>query len=98
MTGYPNWNHEAFHEAAQYLRDHGYEVFNPAEIAGGDTSQDSTYYFRICMQTLPECDGLVKLPEWEFSRHASVEVRVAKLCGLPVWNLEEFKRSQSTSN
>jgi hypothetical protein len=31
MSGYPNWNYPAFHDAAKRLRDEGWTVFNPAE-------------------------------------------------------------------
>lgn len=31
MRGYPNFNFDAFYEAAAWLRAKGYEVFNPAE-------------------------------------------------------------------
>lgn len=41
MTGLPDFNFPAFHDAAARLRERGHEVANPAEInseAGGDLS------------------------------------------------------------
>lgn len=31
MRGYPEFNYPAFHTAADFFREQGYEVFNPAE-------------------------------------------------------------------
>lgn len=77
MTGLPDFNYPAFHAMAAQLRSVGVDVRNPAENAGGDTSQPWDYYMRLGLAQLLECDSLVLLPGWRESRGASLEWFVA---------------------
>lgn len=85
MSGYPDYNFATFNEAAKRLRAAGYEVVNPAEMDGGDTSQSWGYYLKRDLPQLLSCDAVALLPGWERSRGAKLEVQTAKAVGMPVY-------------
>lgn len=95
MSGYPEWNHPTFHEAAATLRALGFKVFNPAESYNGDTTRPRSDYMRVCLEALLKCDGLVSLPRWSSSEGAYIERKAAEQIGLPVWNLASFLKEHS---
>lgn len=84
MTGYIGWNYDAFHNAAKYLRDMGYEVFNPAEVFGGETTLPREDYMREDIRALLDCDTVMMLDGWQESEGAKLEYEIAKAIGLPV--------------
>lgn len=77
MTGLPDLNYAAFHEAAQLLRAEGYEVASPAELTA--PNQDPTWedWMRAALALLLTCDGVALLPGWAQSRGACEEQRLA---------------------
>ena len=96
MTGLPDWNRQAFAEAANYLRNQGARVLNPAFNAPKDISKADThesYMIRYLHELTEHMDGkpyydyLVQLPGWEQSSGAKVEYIVAKACGLEVFTI-----------
>ena len=94
MTGLPDWNREAFQEAATYLRNQGARVFNPAFNAPKCEGKPHSVYMLRDLHELtehrdgrPYYDYLVQLPGWENSRGAQVELIVAKACGLEVFTI-----------
>lgn len=91
MTGYPQFNYPAFHSAAKRLRAQGYEVLNPAETDGGDTSKPWAYYMRKDLVMLSKADGVAVLPGWRHSKGASLEVHIAQELGMPVVDAETLE-------
>lgn len=87
MTGLPEWNYPAFNEAAAYLRAKGYEVFNPAEIFGGETHLPREVYMKEDIRALLNCDTVMMLQGWQDSEGAKLEFQIAKQIGLPVLEL-----------
>lgn len=82
MTGLPDYNRPAFHEAAQALRAAGFTVLNPAETSlppGADSWAD---YMRAGLAQVLAADGVALLPGWSQSRGAQLEQRVAVGLGL----------------
>jgi hypothetical protein len=77
MTGIENNNADAFHSEAKRLRDLGYEVVNPAELDLGDKATWSDY-MRRDLADLLTCSGVATLPNFEKSRGASLEVKIAR--------------------
>lgn len=83
MTGLPELNFPAFHEAAARLRAAGRTVINPAEIctAVGLPWSD---YMRKDLAELVKCDVIYLLPGWQWSRGARLELYVAEELGMAV--------------
>jgi hypothetical protein len=83
MSGLPEFNFPAFHEAADVLRRAGYSVINPADF--GAKPEVS---WRECLErdlmVLFHCDHVLTLDGWKQSKGASLEVHVANELGIPV--------------
>lgn len=84
MTGLPDFNYPAFHDAARALRDAGLRIINPAEAYGGRADKDRTVYMRAGIENVLAADGVITLPGWDESPGARLEVQVAAAVGLPV--------------
>jgi hypothetical protein len=86
MTGYPEYNHPAFHAKAGELRAAGHDVINPAEFdaeIGLDQPWD-TYLRRDLVLVATECNRIVCLPGWAKSKGATLEVYVGKKLGFEI--------------
>ena len=85
MSGYPNFNREAFYSAEQELVDAGYQVVSPARLRvhaeGEPTWLD---WMRPALQLMLEADAVAMLPGWEESRGANVELKLANQLGIDV--------------
>lgn len=101
MTGLPDFNHPAFNEAAQRLREAGFEAVNPVDLnpaplkhIANMTKAFQESIWRACMKrdiaAMVMCDVLVLLPNWSQSRGAMVEVQLAESLGIPMWSIDEF--------
>lgn len=86
MTGKPGFNYAAFNELAADLRERGYVVLNPAENFGGATDRPREDYMRLDLAHVLEADEVIVLDGWEQSRGATLEVKVALECGIPVYD------------
>lgn len=83
MTGLPELNFPAFHQAAGELRALGLDVVNPAEI-NPDAQMSWEQCMRADIKALCDCDTIVLLPGWENSRGAHLEVHLAHRLGIKV--------------
>ena len=90
MTGLPQFNHPAFMAAAKLLRSQGHEVFNPAEVSGGDTTLPRSHYMRASVGGLLHAEGIVVLPDWETRQGACLEVGIARELKLKIFPLAHF--------
>ncbi|ACV57540.1 DUF4406 domain-containing protein [Alicyclobacillus acidocaldarius] len=88
MSGYPDFNRPAFHEAAARLRAQGLIVVNPAEIRG-DEDCEWDDWMRAALHCLLGCHAVVFLPGWEFSRGAQLEYMVATGLEMPVFEYRD---------
>ncbi len=79
MSGLPDFNRAAFHQAAHKLRALGYEVINPAEQPERTTWEE---YMRHDIKLLMDCRSVVLLPGWAGSRGARIEVKLADNLGI----------------
>lgn len=91
MTGYPDNNYDAFHEAAEGLRARGYAVCNPAETDQFIGELTHEQYLRFDFERVLEADFLVALPHWEFSLGALSELLMAVRMGVKCWRWENFE-------
>lgn len=89
MTGYPDHNYPAFHKAAAEMRALGWEVINPAENHGGNTTLPREDYFRTDIPQLVTCDAVLFLDGWQQSKGARLEFVVARACGVRVIDYEQ---------
>ena len=94
MSGLPDYNFPAFHEAAKRWRAWGWEVVNPAELdeqidgfnATKDVAMPHEHYMKRDIPHVAQCDAIALLPGWEKSRGVKDETSVAKMCGLDFYD------------
>lgn len=89
MTGYPEMNFPAFHDAAARLRALGLEVFNPAELNLGDDPAWEDC-MRADLRQMMHCNAICMLPGWEASRGATLEHHIATTLGFHVMFANEM--------
>jgi nucleoside 2-deoxyribosyltransferase len=97
MTGYPEYNYPAFNEAAKYLRDLGFDVYNPAE---NEFELDENGEFPIrkafgeyCQYITQDADMIVALNGWAASKGARAETELGSAIGIPVFSFPNLKES-----
>lgn len=83
MTGYPGFNFPAFNAAEADLIGRGYTVFNPA-IHGAPEHWKPVDYMQRDLAEVCKADMLVMLPDWQYSKHATLEAFVAQWMEIPV--------------
>ena len=84
MTGLPECNFPAFHEAARRFREAGFTVLDPSENYGGDSSLPRSAYLRRDIAQVCTAHAIALLPGWEKSAGARMEVAVALELGMPI--------------
>lgn len=94
MSGLPDWNFPAFHEAEEAWREAGWEVNNPARAFGGRTDLPYPQYLRHGIGKVLESDALAVLDGWEASRGCRAEMFVADLVGIPIYVNAPFSPEQ----
>ena len=100
MSGYANYNREAFSIAAKNLRLSGYKVNSPAELeAPGDEPEHDSWYAKHCIPMMLESDMVVVLPGWELSFGAPMELDIAYHVGIKAYRMDnDIYTKQSVSN
>lgn len=82
-----------FYEMERKLKEMGFVPVNPVNLVPAISSW--TDAMKICIKALVDCDGFVKLCDWEESKGAMIEVSLARNLGLleyTVSNRIEFYR------
>jgi hypothetical protein len=92
MSNLPEHNFPAFRAAAEKLTRAGYDVIDPSENFGGDTTLDRSDYMREDIGNVLKADGLALLPGWSQSKGASLEVQIADELGLETLIVETWVR------
>jgi hypothetical protein len=77
MTGRHSFNYPAFATAERQLRALGYDVVSPHHNGDGDMAKPWQWYVRKGLAQLLTCDAIALLPDWEDSRGATLEHRIA---------------------
>lgn len=89
MTGLPYYNYPAFHAAAAKLRAMGHTVLNPAENPAPPCGTWQAY-MRMALAQLVQCQSIVMLPGWGYSRGAMIERELALSLGMEVVLFEDL--------
>ncbi|WLP18211.1 DUF4406 domain-containing protein [Klebsiella michiganensis] len=79
MTGFPEFNRPAFHDAAAALKSNGHVVLNPATLPDGLSQFE---YMDICLVMLRCSNAIYLLQGWESSAGARVEQALAEKLNL----------------
>lgn len=82
MTGIPDYNRPAFHEAEKLLNDLGHVVINPARLP---TGLDKNSYMPICTAMIDAVEAVCFLPGWMGSEGASLEYLYARHQGKTIY-------------
>lgn len=84
MTGYPDFNYPAFHDAERRLRAAGFEVLNPADRPEPKPDPSWEDWLRGAITIMLRADGVAFLGGAGGSRGARLEVRLARDLAMPV--------------
>lgn len=98
MTGIPEYNFPAFHEAAARLRKSGWTVFNPAESFNGKTDLEWTTYMEHDFRNILESSSVMVLEGWDTALGAVLEVLFAVACGKNVFSLTGYGHERLFKN
>lgn len=74
MTGYPNYNFEAFNSTATLLRKQGFKIYNPAESFDGAQDLPWTTYLEHDYDAILQCGAIMVLEGWETGLGSVLEV------------------------
>lgn len=89
VTGIDDYNRPAFLLAQRMLLSAGCSVFNPIHIDWPIDPLEGEalwrYFMTYCVQALPSCDSMLMLPDWQNSKGAKEEHRIAKMLGLAIY-------------
>ena len=98
MSGIKDFNKPAFDKAEQWLTQAGYSVFNPARMHFDD-SWTHEEIMRIDLAALAQCDYILMLDKWYYSKGAMQEYHYANAIGVerfPTQCVESPKEKQKT--
>jgi hypothetical protein len=78
-----------FKDAEAELRAAGFRnIANPARLVPPETGWRTA--MRMCLKALLDCDGLAVLPDWNESRGAKLEIRIASELGIEIKPHQEW--------
>lgn len=95
MSGIKDFNKPAFDKAEQWLTEAGYSVFNPARMHFDD-SWTHEEIMRIDLAALSQCDYILMLPKWYYSKGAIQEYHYANAIGVKLLSESDILKSTKT--
>lgn len=82
MSGYPNYNYDAFFSVEDRLRRGGYtNINNPAKHFNGKQDLPWEQYLSAAIQSVMESEAIIVLPGWTHSPGARLEIAIATVMG-----------------
>jgi hypothetical protein len=91
VAGPPGENLPMFEEVASVLRMCGHVTYNPVDLKTFSPTMTDDEYLRGALRLLLWCNSVVMLPDWEQSKGASIEYRLAKDLGMEVWQWRDLQ-------
>ena len=90
MTGLDDFNRAAFYDAEEKLNNLDFEVINPASLAFiiPEYAPHQMFVDTTCA-LVKHCAAVVRLPGWENSKGAMMELETAAIHGVPIFDLEQ---------
>jgi hypothetical protein len=92
ITGDGNYR-EKFLDAENRLYGAGHFPLNPAACVSPDTDWNGAMRTAVCLMLKSE--GVALLPDWNESKGAIIEVRLAREVGIPVKPIEEWEEGNN---
>ena len=90
MDRHKNNNRPAFSNAATVLRLQGYNVVNPMELHNPMVNKPWEEYLKVNIRRLVQCDIVVLLAGWQFSKGAQLEKYIADHLCIPCYDIISF--------
>jgi hypothetical protein len=90
MTGIAEYNAPEFAKYAEKYRAQGLKILSPPELDKGDISKPYEYYIRRDVRVLlhDDVDRIYLLKGWQKSRGAQLEVHLARMFKIPIYDAE----------
>ena len=87
MTGYDNFNKDAFDFAKRKLEaiNEYDQVITPFDIAPNQDPNSWLFYMKLDIKALMDCDAIYVLKGYENSKGAMIEVNLAKSLSYPIF-------------
>jgi len=86
MTGLPDHNFPAFHEAQERWEALCWWVLNPARNFNGETGLPRREYMRLDYQHVMTADAIALLPGWQGSQGSLAELSMAQELELEIFD------------
>lgn len=90
ISGMPDNNKPLFDKYDKMLTEAGYDVVNPHTISPFCESKEWSCYMKDCIRELTSCKYLIRLPDWEKSPGAKVEIQLANTVNIVVCDIDWF--------
>lgn len=114
ITGLPQNNAPVFYHYQELLEEAGYTIVNPHEIVPELTEEELAVMapltesekqgliwkraMSFCIREMLDCNEVITLPGWEFSKGATIEVRLARDFNIEVKPLAKVLHDRSISD
>ena len=90
MSGIKDFNKPAFDKAEEYLTQAGFSVFNPARMHFDDAWTHEEI-MRIDLAALAQCDYILMLDKWYYSKGAIQEYHYANAIGVELMSARDIE-------
>jgi hypothetical protein len=91
ITGIKNLNKELFDLCEKVLVDNYHIALNPLKAVPFKDNKTYGQYMREDLKNLLECDAIIMLSDWRKSKGATLELKVAQMCGMRLWKFEDHE-------